>query len=63
MQPAEGPAPGYAAAVGSVSKQAAIAGHDRRELAVCRARLDGLQEFVRTERAVLEQIRGGALER
>lgn len=59
MQSVRGPAPGLAESAGSVTKQSAIHEQDRRELRVCKARLDGLQSFVRAERSVLDQIKGG----
>lgn len=59
MESVSGPSSGLADAAGSVSRQAAIHDHDRRELRVCKARLEGLQSFVRNERSVLSQIGSG----
>ena len=53
MQPVAGPAPGVAAAYGRPAKQTALWGQDRANLAVCRARLDGLQTVIKTERGLL----------
>jgi hypothetical protein len=53
MKPAAEPRAGWAAAVDRPARQTEIAAHNQSGLAVCKARLDGLQSFIRTERGLL----------